>query len=123
LELKVVVSGGVRLVEGEPGHAYLANVEDVGHLIEGCIGNGARCGLLYASNLTAQFFDVSSGEAGAVLQKLRTYDIRLAVVVEDDTLLTADFSSCFGRSVGTATSTCLTQRRRRSHGSLRRLSL
>jgi hypothetical protein len=45
LELKVVVSGGVRL----------------------------------------------SGEAGAVLQKLRTYDIRLAVVVEDDTLLSSRF--------------------------------
>lgn len=36
--------------------------------------------LLYASNLSAGFFDLSSGEAGAILQRLRNYGVRLAVV-------------------------------------------
>ena len=35
--------------------------------------------LLYASDLT-NFFDLSSGEAGAILQKLRTYGVLLAVL-------------------------------------------
>jgi len=40
-----------------------------------------RSVLLYSENLTEYFFDLSSGEAGAILQKLRNYHIRLAVVV------------------------------------------
>lgn len=40
---------------------------------------GAGSALLYAPNLTAKF-DLSSREAGAILQKLRDYRIRLAVV-------------------------------------------
>jgi hypothetical protein len=36
--------------------------------------------LLYPENLTAQFFDLSSGEAGDVLEKLRRCRIRLAIV-------------------------------------------
>ena len=33
-----------------------------------------------AENLNPAFFDLSSGDAGAVLQKLLNYDVRLAVV-------------------------------------------
>ncbi len=49
--------------------------------------------LLYASNLTPAFFDLSSGEAGAILQKLRQYRIRLAVVCPPGGVR---FSSRFG---------------------------
>jgi hypothetical protein len=49
-------------------------------LLEACFSAGARAALLYAENLPAAFFDLSSGQAGAVLQKLRTYGVRLAVV-------------------------------------------
>jgi hypothetical protein len=40
--------------------------------------------LLYAENLTEHFFDLSSGEAGAILQKFRNYYIRVAVVLPED---------------------------------------
>lgn len=46
-----------------------------------CFENRARSVLLYAENLTERFFDLSSGEAGAILQKFRNYRIRVAVVV------------------------------------------
>ena len=36
--------------------------------------------MLYSENLPGRFFDLSSGEAGAILQKFRNYTIRLAVV-------------------------------------------
>jgi hypothetical protein len=52
--------------------------------------------LLYPGNLTARFFDLSSSEAGAVLQTLRNYRIRLAVVCEPGT---ARCSSRFGEMV------------------------
>ena len=44
-------------------------------------------------NLTPAFFDLSSGEAGAILQKLRNYGIRLAVVCPPGRVL---MSSRFG---------------------------
>ncbi len=45
-----------------------------------CLEGGVDCALLYAANLTRGFFDLSSEEAGAILQQLRNYGIRLAVV-------------------------------------------
>jgi hypothetical protein len=49
-------------------------------LLEACFGAGAGAALLYAANLPPAFFDLSSGAAGAMLQKLRLYGVRLAVV-------------------------------------------
>jgi hypothetical protein len=48
--------------------------------VRGCLGNDVNGALLRAENLPANFFDLSSGEADAILQKLRNYRIRLAVV-------------------------------------------
>jgi hypothetical protein len=58
----------------------MEHVDDVAMVIEACYGNDVDRVLLYAENLPEHFFDLSSGEAGAVLQKLRNYHIRLAVV-------------------------------------------
>jgi len=51
------------IVEGPPGRPLMRGVEDAGLVVEACFSAG-----------------VSSGEAGAILQKLRTYRIRVAVV-------------------------------------------
>lgn len=48
--------------------------------------------MLYASNLTPHFFDLSSGEAGDILQKLQNYRIHLAVICPPGTVA---FSSRF----------------------------
>jgi hypothetical protein len=85
-------SGG-RFVEGSPGLALMRTAEDAGLLVEACYSNRASAALLYATNLPPNFFDLSSGEAGAILQKLRTYRIRLAVVCPPDG---ARLSSRFG---------------------------
>ena len=68
------------MLEREPGMRYIADANDVGRLIEDCCSTGARTALLYADNLPGKFFDLSSGQAGVILQKLRTYKVRLAVV-------------------------------------------
>jgi Domain of unknown function (DUF4180) len=70
----------MKMLEREPGTRYLADANDVGRLIEDCVSSGARTALLYPENLPGKFFDLSSGEAGVILQKLRTYRVRLAVV-------------------------------------------
>jgi hypothetical protein len=80
MDLSVVEEEGVRVVEGLPGQHFMAGVEDAGRVIEACLADGVDSALLYAQNLPAAFFDLSSGEAGAILQKLRNYRVRLAVV-------------------------------------------
>lgn len=58
----------------------MTRTNDASLVIEACFSHRARLALLYASNLTDRFFDLSSGEAGEILQKLRNYGVRLAVV-------------------------------------------
>jgi hypothetical protein len=79
--------------EWPPGVGLMRKVDDAGLLIEGCYSDGVDSALLYAENLTAKFFDLSSGEAGVILQKLRNYRIRIAVVYDPQSVR---FSSRFG---------------------------
>jgi hypothetical protein len=78
--MHVVTKDGHSIVEGTPGERLLKTPEDVVEVIGACFEQGAQAALLYAENLTERFFDLSSGEAGTILQKLRNYRIRLAVV-------------------------------------------
>lgn len=80
MQLSVVEENGIRLVEGQPDLPFVPRVQDASLIIEACLSARARSALLYADNLTDRFFDVSSGQAGEILQKLRTYRVRLAVV-------------------------------------------
>jgi hypothetical protein len=64
-----------------------------------CLSAGVDCALLYAANLTRGFFDLSSGEAGVILQKLRNYRIRMAVVCVPGTAqLRSRFGDCSPKS-------------------------
>jgi hypothetical protein len=49
----------------------------------GCVEHGARALLLDAEALPAAFFDLRTGVAGEVCQKLTNYGIRMAAVVPD----------------------------------------
>jgi hypothetical protein len=93
MELTVVEEAGVKVVEGAPDQTLMSKVADTDLLIEECMSGGVESVLLYAQNLTPAFFDLSSGEAGAILQKLRNYRIRLAVVCPPGA---AQISSRFG---------------------------
>lgn len=80
MELIAVEEGGVIAVEGQAGVPWMAGADDVDLVLEACFSEGARAVLLYAENLPEAFFDLSSGQAGAILQKLRLYGVRLALV-------------------------------------------
>ena len=77
---------GVRFVEGPPALPLMYTLRDVSLVIESCFSNRAKFAILYASNMTRNFFDLSSGEAGEILQKLRTYKVRLALVCPPGTV-------------------------------------
>jgi hypothetical protein len=93
MKLTLVDEAGVTFVEGVPEEAFLDHAQDIDRLIEVCFSERIRAALLYASNLTPTFFDLSSGDAGKILQKVRTYRIRLAVVyVPGRVVLSSRFS-------------------------------
>ena len=91
--LAVVEEQGVRIVEGTPDSRIVARAEEASRVIEACLSHRTLRALLYAANLPDQFFDLSSGDAGTILQKLRNYRIRLAVVCPPGSV---PFSSRFG---------------------------
>ncbi len=84
MNLKVLTTRTQTILEGEPSSPLLVSPEDIVDLIGTCFENGAKSLLLYAENLTEHFFDLSSGEAGTILHKLRQYHIKLAVVLSPD---------------------------------------
>ena len=96
MDLLVVEESGIRVLEGQPDRRLMSDVEDVGRVIEACLSDGVDSALLYSDNLTEGFFDLSSGQAGAILQKLRNYRVRLAVVCPPGRV---QFSSRFGEVV------------------------
>ena len=55
-------------------------MRDVNDVLSFCFEHGSSRLLLHSDNLPAGFFDLSTGVAGAILQKFRQYRIRLAVV-------------------------------------------
>ena len=71
---------GICIVEGNPGVAVMRRAQDATLVLEACFSASAGGALLYPDNLTPRFFDLSSGEAGEVLDKLRRFQVRLAVV-------------------------------------------
>lgn len=91
MEFTVHDLNGQRFVEGTPGQPLMGRVEDVSTVLEACFDNATDRLLLYPENLTERFFDLSSGEAGEVLQKLRNYHIRLAVVCTPSLRLSSRF--------------------------------
>ncbi len=87
---------GTTFIEGRPEEAFLLKADDAPLLVEACFSAQAEAALLYPSDLTPGFFDLSSGEAGAILQKMRTYRLRLAVLCEPGCV---HFSRRFGEMI------------------------
>jgi len=83
----------MKFTEWPKGVGLMRSADDAALVVEGCYSKGVDSALLHAENLTENFFDLSSGEAGLILQKLRNYRIRIAVVYSPENVR---FSSRFG---------------------------
>ena len=79
-------------MEGPRDAEIMRTADEANLVVEACFSAGIRSALLYARNMPPRFFDLSSGEAGAILQKFRNYGIRAALVCSPGT---AQFSSRF----------------------------
>ena len=83
----------VRLLldKGYRVRACVRNADDAATVLQECLSRRVDRMMLYAENLPDRFFDLSSGEAGAILQKFRNYNIRLAVVCSPSMQLSRRF--------------------------------
>jgi Domain of unknown function (DUF4180) len=80
MDLQVAETNGTRIVEGAAGESFMRSVNDASRILEACFSNRTTAVLLYHDNVTPRFFDLSSAEAGLILDKLRYFQIRLAIV-------------------------------------------
>lgn len=80
MELTLIEETGFIALEGQPEQPCIIHVDDTRRLLEECFAQGVNAVLLYAPNLPRSFFDLSSGQAGSILQTLQNYRVRLAVV-------------------------------------------
>ena len=60
-------------------------------VVVGCIESGAPAILIDRNALPAEFFDLSTGVAGALVQKVTNYGVRMACVVPDPAAHSARF--------------------------------
>ncbi|MFN8485409.1 MAG: DUF4180 domain-containing protein [Anaerolineae bacterium] len=78
MDLRVTEYNGHPFAEAaDPQPLEMGDINDV---LGFCFQYGDSRLLLHADNLPPGFFDLSTGVAGALLQKFRQYQIRLAVV-------------------------------------------
>lgn len=96
MPLALIDQDPVRFLEGAPNETFMTEARDVDRLIEACWSEGVDAVLLHADNLPPGFFDLSSGDAGTILQKTRIYGIRLGVLAPPGAVT---FSSSFGSMV------------------------
>ena len=66
--------------EATRGAPIVKKPDDAARIVEACWAVKSRAALLYPEHLTARFFDLSSAEAGLILDKLRRFRVKLAVV-------------------------------------------
>jgi len=81
MNLTIVQRPGAGYAAGPPGEALIESDSDCVDVIGLCLGSGVSSVLLYPENFPSGFFDLKTGEAGAILQKFRTYHVRVAVVM------------------------------------------
>lgn len=94
MALEATTHDGWTIVEATPDERLPERGDDAAaRVVEVCLSEAADRALLHAASLPPAFFDLSSRVAGDVLQKLRNYRVRLAVVCPPGTVR---FSTRFG---------------------------
>lgn len=74
---------GATILEVSPNQSLFGSGEDPNDLISLLWGAGAKALLAYDTSFAPAFFDLKSGLAGAVFQKLVNYRLPAALVMED----------------------------------------
>ena len=80
MEVKIVKRDSKEFAECSPSEVVVSKEQDALDIMSNC--DTARSVLLYHDNFVPEFFDLSTGLAGAFMQKFVTYSMKLAMVVD-----------------------------------------
>ena len=80
MELTIRIENNIPIAILQDRKVVIRNVEDALHLMADAGNIGARQIIIREEQLTPDFFDLSTGLAGEILQKFSNYQVRLAVV-------------------------------------------
>ena len=72
---------GILYVVAEEGQLMIGDEQDAIDLIALCGEAGTDRLILFADNLSQEFFDLKTGLAGAVFQKFSNYRVKCAIVI------------------------------------------
>jgi hypothetical protein len=81
MDINVIRVAGKQYLAGVPGKKLIQTEDDITRILELCYENDTNRILLYTENFSDNFFDLSSGEAGMVLQKFSNYFVKAAAVL------------------------------------------
>ena len=79
--MHIVEKGSFRYLTSSHGEGALLSTANLAEIIAACLEEGVTSLLMHEKNVSPPFFQLQTLEAGEILQKLRTYGIRCAVVV------------------------------------------
>ncbi len=77
---RITETGGLRVLHVDPVGPPIVSNEDSSDLIGNAWVDNADVIALPVSRLDAEFFRLASGQAGAILQKVANYQLKLAVI-------------------------------------------
>jgi len=81
MEVLRIETGANNFIECVPGSGQIASEQDALDVIAACAEHQVQRVLLHASNLSEDFYHLSTGLAGAVLLKFSNYSVKLAAVL------------------------------------------
>jgi PadR family transcriptional regulator AphA len=84
MDINVIRIAEQQYLAGIPGKKLIQTEDDITQILELCYENNTNRVLLYAENFSDRFFDLSSGEAGMILQKFSNYFVKVAAVLNLD---------------------------------------
>jgi hypothetical protein len=84
MDINVIRIAEQQYLAGIHGKRLIQTEDDITQILELCYENNTNRVLLYAENFSDRFFDLSSGEAGMILQKFSNYFVKVAAVLKLD---------------------------------------
>jgi hypothetical protein len=78
--IEFITIDGTKIARVTSAEILIRTTQDAVDLMGDCWYNGAAGIIMKEENLVADFFDLSTGIAGEILQKFSNYNVRLAIV-------------------------------------------
>lgn len=91
MNYKVVNKNNSKYIEFDSDLRELSSEQDVLDYISICMENNVYTVMLHSNVLSEDFFNLKTGLAGMALQKFINYNIKAAVIIEDEKKLNERF--------------------------------